>query len=222
MGSDWLAVALLLTGCDPIPIGTRPREGLERADFDVTNIELSVVDVGMTREIARFADREPVPALVINGGFFDREKRPVGLVIAGGDELSPLDVRLGGGVLWIRDGIARLSEAETYAEREVDFAIQGKPRLVVGGKTNIGGGDNSRAARTALCIRDGGRRLEVTVWTFESGGVTLAELAGDMAAAGCEAALNLDGGPSSGWARQNGEGRPPDAPIRHAIVFRRR
>src|SRR5689334_7444206 len=138
----WLAAAVVLSGCDPIPVGTRPREGLERASFDLRATELAIVDLGMSRDLARWADHEPDPALVINGGFFDRDERPVGLVIAGGEQISPLDPRLGGGVLWVRDGIAHLSEAESYAEQGVDFAIQGRPRLVVDGKNNIGDGDH--------------------------------------------------------------------------------
>ena len=68
--------------------------------------------------------------------------------------------------------------------------------------------DHKRAARTAACIRNGGRELDlVLAWTRNSDkdGPGLAQLARWLAepildgdGSGCEAALNLDGGPSTG------------------------
>jgi len=57
----------------------------------------------------------------------------------------------------------------------------------------------------------------------ESPGPSLFALAGYLARAGCESALNLDGGPSTGVAwREDGGVRllPPRAPVRHAVVIR--
>jgi uncharacterized protein YigE (DUF2233 family) len=144
----------------------------------------------------------------INGGFFEPGYVPSGLNIAGGVVLSPLMRRGGSGVLVVHDDVARLvSFDEAKALSGVDFAIQCGPRLIeTDGSLGIASETPPRARRTALCIRDGGKTLDLVVATRRDAytGPSLRTFAewlkegmppGDT---GCEAALNLDGGPSTG------------------------
>ena len=203
----------------------------QRWSFAVAAIRLHVVDVDMSTRLDRVFERSNAE-LVVNGGFFDEHLKPQGLVIAGGKRLSRLSPALSGGVLWLRGGRAYLSASESYAERAVDFAIQGLPRLVVDSEVNVRTRGGPRAARTAICLRDEGRTIEFVIAPEAPGdpGPTLFQLAQELKRDGCEFALNLDGGPSTGWAaRMPGsskasapELRPPRAGIRHAVVVERR
>jgi hypothetical protein len=86
--------------------------------------------------------------------------------------------------------------------------------------------DGRRAPRTAICIKERGLEMEVVVAGLEGRPEpTLRELAEELAQDGCEEALNLDGGPSSGWASRADGGitfDSPRAPVRHAVVVRHR
>ncbi len=163
--------------------------------------------------------------LVVNGGFFDPRGNPIGLAVSDGKVLSTFSPGMSGGVLWIREGVAHLTATEEYRSGPVDFAIQCRPRLVVGSRVNIRSDDGRRAPRTAVCVRSSGQSLEFDM-AGEGGddpGPTLKELASELADLGCEEALNLDGGPSTGWASREDGGvafDPPLAPVRHAVVVR--
>jgi uncharacterized protein YigE (DUF2233 family) len=216
-----LLLWLLMASC------SRPREQRAPSDrpntFAVGSVRLRVVDLHRTRPLSEgLASDAPNAYVAINGGFFDSRGEPLGLLVSNGKTLSALDRELSGGVLWIRDGVAHLDAAEDYEERAVDFAIQCRPRLVVEGSANIQSDDGRRAARTAICLRDKGRELELISRPAGPGeGPTLFELARELEEQGCEEALNLDGGPSAGWVEPPGPGatvREPRAAIRHAIV----
>lgn len=192
----------------------------------VAETGFDVVDLGMGRDLAgALAQRSA--SLAVNGGFFAPSTEAEGLVIVRGKVLSPFTPALGGGVLVVRGGRAVLHDATGFSVPiDADFAIQAKPRLVVASVVNLHGDDGRKAERTALCVRDGGKTLEVIVAhgkTAAPGGPTLMLLAEMLASRGCEGALNLDGGPSTGAAWQGAERvevRPPRAAIRHALTFR--
>jgi hypothetical protein len=201
---------------------------LDRWTLPLDRTDIEVADAGMGRDFERWV-REGA-SLVINGGFYGTDRRPEGLVIAQGRERSAFLARIGGGVLAVTDGRAQLFDAEAdplgLPDRS-DFAIQCRPRLVVDGRNNIRRPTRQTAARTALCIRDGGRRLDVYLARREPSrgraGPNLYTLAAELVREGCEHALNLDGGPSTGaaWRTQRGvESLPPRRGVRHAIVFR--
>ncbi|WP_437677107.1 phosphodiester glycosidase family protein [Sorangium sp. So ce131] len=193
--------------------------------FRLAAVRFEVVDAGMSRDLAGVLDRTRA-SIVINGGFFDRHARPEGLVVAGGRELSPLAPSLGGGVLVVSGGRAALHDAAGFVLGPgVELAVQARPRLVVRGERNVRSDGGPRAERTALCALDQGRRMEVIVARGEAAGSgpTLGLLADMLVARGCEQALNLDGGPSTGVAwREDGSAREmaPRGPIRHAIAVR--
>jgi uncharacterized protein YigE (DUF2233 family) len=210
---------------------TTPQSHLtQKAIFALSEVTLAIEDLHMsTRLDGVLAQTSAVAA--VNGAFFDAEGNPVGLAISRGRLLSRFSPLMSGGVLWVRDwahdGTAHLTATEEYREQPVDFAIQCRPRLVVGGRVNIRSDDGRHAARTALCLRDAGHAIELVIAQSEhgDGGPTLFQFAGELLAEGCEDALNLDGGPSTAWASGSDAGsifRPPAAPVRHAVVVRRR
>jgi uncharacterized protein YigE (DUF2233 family) len=165
--------------------------------------------------------------LVVNGGFFDADGGALGLAISEGKASSSFSPTMSGGVLWIHQGAAHLSATEEYTPGPADFAIQCRPRLVVSGGVNIRSDDGLRAARTAVCLRGAGQTIEfvAALPRGDSEGPTLRELASELVELGCEQALNLDGGPSTGWASRVDGGVTainPRAPVRHAVVVRRR
>jgi uncharacterized protein YigE (DUF2233 family) len=194
----------------------------------MSSIQLSIEDVRMSTRLDEVLARRSA-RLVVNGGFFDPRGAPLGLAVSEGKALSVYSPGMSGGVVWAKDGVAHLSATESYDADAgpVDFAIQCRPRLVVASRANIRSDDGRRARRTALCLRDGGRTLEVLVASGAGradAGPTLFELAEELALDGCEDALNLDGGPSTGWASTDADGGrsfvPPRAPVRHVVVVR--
>lgn len=197
--------------------------------FPLERYELAILDVHMTSTLGAALERAGAD-VVANGGFFDKDGRPVGLAISGGERLSPIAPSLSGGVVTIDDERAQLLPTEGFVLPEnTRFAVQCRPRLVVDGVANVRSDDGKRAERTALCLRDGGRTIELVVVraddAADEAGPSLFALARWLEQRPCEAALNLDGGPSSGVAwREGDETRvlAPRAPIRHAVAFRRR
>jgi Phosphodiester glycosidase len=196
-----------------------------RASFRTSAVRLTIEDFHMRTGFDEVLARQDA-ALVVNGGFFDPETQPLGLAISDGRTLSPFSRGMSGGVLWTSEGIVHLTATEDYEAGAVDFAIQCRPRLVVASRVNIHGDDGRRARRTAICVRDGGRTLEVVIAGEgrANAGPTLLELAEELVAEGCEEALNLDGGPSTGWASRLADGGvdlvPPRGPVRHVVVVR--
>jgi len=193
--------------------------------FRLANARFEVVDVAMSRDVAGVLERTRA-SFVINGGFFDRQRRPEGLVVVDGRELAPLAPSLGGGVLVVSGGRAALHDAAGFVlSPGAHLAVQGLPRLVLSGSRNVRSDGGPRAERTALCVLDRGRRMEAIVARGDraQSGPTLGLLADMLVARGCEQALNLDGGPSTGVAwREDGGAREmaPRGPIRHAIAVR--
>jgi uncharacterized protein YigE (DUF2233 family) len=135
---------------------------------------------------------------------------------------------MSGGVFSIDEDRASLVATEdadggAFAPR---FAVQCRPRLVVDSRVNIKGDDGKRAARTALCARESGTVVDVVVARDRADrtyGPSLFALAQHLAAAGCESALNLDGGPSTGIAWRDASGahaERPAAGVRHALVWK--
>lgn len=186
-----------------------------------------VIDVAMRRELSPFAE-ELDATFVVNGGYFDPKHEPDGLVISEGRELAKLRPSMGGGVLRIAAGRASIEATETFAidAAPIDLAIQSKPRLVVKSARNVRGDGGPEAERTAVCVRERGRVLEIVVARGEKAGSgpTLGLFADMLASRGCEDALNLDGGPSTGIAWRSKSERSivelqPRAGIRHAVAF---
>lgn len=191
--------------------------------------ELTIEDVGMSTALDSVLERSGGD-LVINGGFFDDQKKALGLTMSNGIRLSPVAKKMSGGILTVsgEGKKAELFETESFDPPEMlKFAVQCRPRLVVRGEPNVKSDDGKRSERTAVCLRDGGKTIEALVVKGGEGGPSLYALGQWLAARGCEDALNLDGGPSTGAAwLEEGTGEKkllaPRGPIRHAIVFKKR
>ncbi len=196
--------------------------------FSLDRYEMKIEDVGMTTALDSVLERTGAE-LVVNGGFFDPTGKPLGLAMSDGAVLSRLSSAASGGVLTSDGERARLWETETFNLPEgTRFAIQCRPRLVVEGAPNVRRDDGQRSERTALCVRDGGKTVEVMIVKSEGGeasGPSLFALGRFLARRGCEGALNLDGGPSTGIAwRENGKTTliAPRKGVRHAVAFKPR
>lgn len=196
--------------------------------FALERYEMRIEDLAMSTALDEVLTRTGAE-LAVNGGFFDPAGKPLGLVMSEGAITSKLTPALSGGVVTSNGTLASLWEAETFVMPEgVKLAIQCRPRLVVGGAPNVRRDDGQRAERTALCLRDGGKTVDVLVVRDPAGenvGPSLFALGKFLARRGCEGALNLDGGPSTGVAwREEGAVRllAPRRPVRHALTFKRR
>jgi uncharacterized protein YigE (DUF2233 family) len=197
----------------------------ERWSVALEAADIEIHDLHMTRDLAD-ALRVDGALLAVNGGFFGVGGEPLGLAVTRGTTLSRIAPQLSGGVLVVEDGGANLAESESFdAGSHPSFAIQCRPRLVVRGVANVKRDDGQRAERTALCARDGGRTVDAVIARSPEGGPSLFALARYLARTGCEDALNLDGGPSTGAAWREGTSVHVELPrgaIRHAVVFVRR
>lgn len=158
--------------------------------------------------------------VVINGGYFDGEGKPMGLRVRGGKRLTRLR-KANWGVFWIKNGRAKIQHTRDYSSTtRPDEAIQCGPRLVVAGKTTDLKPQWDR--RTGIGIDRSGR----VVLAIADGQLSLEEFAKAFAASnglGCRDALNLDGGGSTQLAyTRNGKREVVDGawPVPDAIAIR--
>jgi len=145
----------------------------------------------------------------VNGGYFNENFAPLGLRIANGQIIAPLQrARLITGVLVASPRGVQIVRSREFSRRlGVSAAIQCGPFLVDRGQPISGLNDSHLARRTFAATTGGGRAL-IGVCS----GVSLAEMAKILATTSLaedlkiERALNLDGGSSSAFwlARENG------------------
>lgn len=157
--------------------------------------------------------------LTVNGGFFSLEDKPTGLVVSGGKVVSPYNEEGGSGALAVYGGAPMIGWAAKIAESEPmpEYALQNGPLLVDPGRKF---GINVIAAhyfyRTAVGI-DGAGRLLIGVTRKKhlyddiEEGLNLYEAAAIFyhtekeGGLNAHAALNLDGGTSTGLLLTMGE-----------------
>ncbi|MGF1511972.1 MAG: phosphodiester glycosidase family protein [Myxococcota bacterium] len=150
----------------------------------------------------------PGAKVVVNGSFFTPENKPTGLLVSNGEVLHPFIGHggpAGSGVLTV-DHHINLHRRDSFEPgAETRFAIQAGPRLIEpGGGPGIYRDDGQRASRTVIGESEDGRLALVVVHTEPGLGPTLFELVallkGSVLGPGLRlrAALNLDGGNSSG------------------------
>jgi len=133
--------------------------------------------------------------LSINGGFFDQKYQPLGLRIGHGKQHNPLKQISWWGIFYIKNQKAHISNHYHYtSDKQIDFAIQSGPRLIVDGKLLTL--REGFAERSALGITQDGH---VIILVTENAPITTTMLAKLMQspAIDCTNALNLDGGGSS-------------------------
>ncbi|MDQ6624282.1 MAG: phosphodiester glycosidase family protein, partial [Verrucomicrobiota bacterium] len=133
-----------------------------------------------------------------NGGYFDPEYAPVGLLVSDGHLVAPLrKARLLSGVVSVVNGRVRIQRpAEFSLKSKPTAARQCGPFLLEHGKP-IAGLNETRAARRTFCATFSDARAALGYCSA----VTLAQLAEILAALDpkVERALNMDGGSSSGF-----------------------
>jgi len=144
----------------------------------------------------------------VNGGYFDEKFAPIGLRIANGQTIAPLQrARLITGVLFASSRGVQIVRSREFSRSGVTAAVQSGPFLVDRSRP-IAGLNNSRPARRTFAATTTGNRALVGVCSA----VSLAELSKILATTSfdsdlkIERGLNLDGGSSSAFwfARENG------------------
>jgi uncharacterized protein YigE (DUF2233 family) len=159
-------------------------------------------------------------AFATNAGIYDRENRPLGLTIADGRVLRPLNTTRGrsgnfaiqpNGVFYVdRAGHAGVATTAAWRERGIDarLATQSGPMLVVDGEVNANfvEASESRKWRSGVCVPAEGRvafAVSETPVTFHA----FASLFRD--GLGCRDALYLDGTLSRIWTAADGYSGAP-------------
>ncbi len=204
-GIELLVVAVSIPGAD------------EAEAFVVARVDPKKVDVRV-----RYAPKRPMSVrdwlvetgadIVVNAGYFTQDNVATGLLISDG-AVSGQTYRGFGGLFSVRAGppqvigLQWLKEQPYVADRRMTQAVESFPMLVQGGKVVPGINDDGRRNRRTFVALDKSGRLLLGVSRFAS--LTLSDLAAALAAAqglSVDAALNLDGGASSGlWARSPGD-----------------
>jgi hypothetical protein len=158
--------------------------------------------------------------VALNGGYFEPDLRPSGLLIDQGREVQ---ARSGGsGVVVLEDGLAKLQRLRDLKPSPSASVLQAWPFLIEpGGADGIHRDDEKLSRRSAIALDAQGRGLLVAV---PQDGVSLYALMQVCRSLGANVALNLDGGPSTGFAL----GLPPSwtspsaTEVSNALVLRAR
>jgi exopolysaccharide biosynthesis protein len=181
---------------------TDARATLELALLSAKSATLRVIDnPAGDDDLAAVMRRENCLAGV-NGGYFDPEDKPVGLLISDGKVVAPLrKAPLLSGVMVVANGrIQLLRVAEYSPKRKAIAALQCGPFLVDRGQL-VPGLNDTRPARRTFIVTGGSDRAAIGFCSA----VTLADLGKILATPGIAAdlqvqrALNLDGGSSSAF-----------------------
>lgn len=181
---------------------------VELALFSTKNATLRVVDdANASSSLADVVQRDCIAG--VNGGYFDPNYAPVGLLITGGKVVSPLSkAKLLSAVVSVANGRLQIQRAAQFSMKsKPTTARQCGPFLVENGKP-IASLNNTRAARRTFVASGVSDRAAIGY----SSHVTLAELASILATPTLAAefklnrAMNLDGGSSSAFwfAGENG------------------
>ena len=185
------------------------RASLELAIFSIKSCRLRVIDQASQRR----NDLEDVMArgnflAGVNGGYFDPEYRPIGLLIVDGTMIAPLQkARLLSGVLSASPKKVQISRvAEFSLTQKPDAAVECGPMIVDLGKS-VRGLESSKMARRTFAAVSSGDKAALGFCSD----VTLADLSSILAIVTIpdfkiQRALNLDGGSSSAFwfKRANG------------------
>jgi exopolysaccharide biosynthesis protein len=200
------------------------RVTVDLALFSTKSCTLRVLqNEGGTDSLAEMMRQEKCLAGV-NGGYFDEKFAPIGLRMANGQTIAPLQrARLITGVLLASSRGVQIVRSREFSRRAgVTVAIQCGPFLVDRSQPT-GGLNDSRPARRTFAATTNSKRALVGVCSD----VSLAELSKILATTSfaedlrIERALNLDGGSSTGFwfARENGStfSIPEQKPVRDFV-----
>ncbi|HZE13575.1 MAG TPA: phosphodiester glycosidase family protein [Chthoniobacterales bacterium] len=171
---------------------------LDLASFSTKSATVRLVDNPKGESDLAAVARRARAIAGVNGGYFDPQNAPVGLLVADGKLVAPLrKARLLSGVLVITKARMEVIRPGEYSSRKNAIAaLQCGPFLVDGGKA-IAGLNDTRPARRTFVFTSGPDRGAIGFCST----VTLAQL-GELLATPelkVQRALNLDGGSSSAF-----------------------
>ena len=193
-------VVHFVTQAEETESGTRAT--LHLALFSAKGATLRVIDDPETDDsLGEIMPREKCVAGV-NGGYFDPDYAPVGLLVSDGQTIAPFrKAKLLSGVVAASNGRVQIQRSGEFSSKaKVAAARQCGPFLVERGRA-IAGLNETRAARRTFVATAGGDRGAIGYCSH----VTLAQLGALLATPGIagdfktQRALNLDGGSSSGF-----------------------
>ncbi|MCC6673442.1 MAG: phosphodiester glycosidase family protein [Planctomycetes bacterium] len=185
-------------------------------ELDPKRVRLEIAPAKGLQRTSQIASAAKALAAV-NGGYFSKEGRPVGLLRSDGKPITPNDGERYGAIGIAADGKVRIEKPPMGDWPKMHHALGAGPMLVRGGKVDVSSGfghEKARHPRTAVGLTAKNRLLLVTVdgRAAEAAGMTCAELAACMLQLGCVDALNLDGGGSTTmWVR----GEPHGGVVNH-------
>ena len=178
------------------------RATIDLALFSTKSATLRVIDNPRGEDNLAAVMRRENCLAGVNGGYFDPEDKPVGLLISDGNVIAPLrKARLLSGVTIVSNGrIQLLRVAEYSSKRRATAALQCGPFLVDRSQP-VPGLNDTRPARRTFIVTGGSDRAAIGFCSD----VTLAQLGKILATPGVapdlkvQRALNLEGGSSSAF-----------------------
>jgi exopolysaccharide biosynthesis protein len=180
---------------------TGDRASLELAIFSTKSCTLRVIDQPdePRLDLSQVMRRERCLAGV-NGGYFDPDYRPIGLLIVDGKTIAPLQrARLLSGILAASAAKVQILRVSEFSPRlKPSSAVECGPFLVDLGH-RVAGLEATRSARRTFAAVERGDRAAIGFCSD----VSLADLSGILASGlgdfKIQRALNLDGGSSSAF-----------------------
>lgn len=166
--------------------------------IDLKNNKLELVTAKSLRLKNASADqfaKHTDALLSINGGFFDRDFKPLGLRINQSKLQNPLKRISWWGIFYIKNNRPYITNVNRFNHTDdIDFAVQSGPRLIIKGR--IPSLKLASDDRSAIGITPEG---QVIILVSTNAAMTTDDLAHIMKAPPlfCTDALNLDGGSSS-------------------------
>jgi uncharacterized protein YigE (DUF2233 family) len=166
-----------------------------KIDLDDYQLDIALNNDNLTKlaNLKNFAEQEKA-SLVINGGFFTPQYKPLGLRISNYQQLNELKPISWWGVFYIKKNRAYIRPFKNLGRyKQIAFAVQAGPRLLINSK--IPKLKSGKAQRTALGIT---KENDLIIVTTQNAAISTYELASLMKdQLGCVNALNLDGGSST-------------------------
>ncbi len=171
---------------------------MELASFAPKSATLRVIDdASANSSLAAEMQRGDCVAGV-NGGYFDPDHKPIGLLMSDGRVIAPLQkARLLSGVVSATKGRVQIQRSAEFSQKNKPFAArQCGPFLVERGQPIVGLNE-TRSARRTFVATMANESAAIGYCSY----VTLAQLAAVLAVPELKVqrALNLDGGSSSGF-----------------------
>jgi len=187
--------------------------------------------IGSTEPFKNMIERSKA-SVAVNGTFFNAYsttdvKIPYGYIVQSGKVINKASGDERTIFIYTKDGDAQIVDGETELKKLLDqgiveAAVQAGPRLVRNGKVDTnptaeGFKDpkvlTNRAGRTAIGVTKEGKVIIIT-----TSAVTIKELAEVMVKLGATAAMNLDGGASSGLYAKGTMITPPGRDLSNALI----